>query len=65
VADQALVQHGGTLTLQFILVGRQVAVGPDDDWSCPLDQGDVVAGACPWEVMGLVEDGEELGEQSL
>ena len=51
--------------LQFVLVGHRVAVGPDGDWLCPLDQGDVVTGARPWVAMGLVEDGGELDKHSI
>ena len=63
-ADDALLDHGGALALQLVLVRRQVPVGADDHRCHVRFEGDaVVAAAGRWQARGLGEDILECGQQ--
>jgi len=63
-ADDALLDHGGALALQLVLVRRQVPVWADGHRrSVWLEDDAVVAAAGRWQSRGLGEDILERGQQ--
>jgi hypothetical protein len=59
--NNALLQHGRALLLQFVLVGSRVPVGSDRYWLCAgLEVDGMIAGALGGHAVGFGEDVDEL-----